>query len=172
MEQAKRAAYIAGHLWGRSDTPRPELPPLTEWGYLLTASNIFIPRWTLNEHTWIYKRLWNQVRLQGKGSLLDPKMQLQWNKIHTTFVQMQRKMFKGQPNYWRGRWGWWWIDLFYKKLRIVTRCWMYSIGSPAKTYRFATSTLLLEIKLFLFFTLAIPVVQFFLVLRPTLLQKI
>ena len=35
MEQAKRAAYIAGLLWGRADTPRPELPPLTEWGYLL-----------------------------------------------------------------------------------------------------------------------------------------
>ena len=35
MKQAKRAAYIAGLLWGRADTPHPELPPLTEWGYLL-----------------------------------------------------------------------------------------------------------------------------------------
>ena len=57
MEQAKRAAYIAGHLWGRADDPRPELPPITEWGYLLTQSNICIPRWTLDEHTGIYKRL-------------------------------------------------------------------------------------------------------------------
>ena len=57
MEQAKRAAYIAGHLWGRADDPRPELPPITEWGYLLTQSNICIPRWTLDEHTGICKRL-------------------------------------------------------------------------------------------------------------------
>ena len=57
MEQAKRAAYIAGHLWGRSDTPRPELPPLTQWGYRLTASNICILRWTFHQHTGIYKRL-------------------------------------------------------------------------------------------------------------------
>ena len=41
MEQAKRAAYIAGHLWGRADTPRPKLPPLTEWGYLLRVTFVY-----------------------------------------------------------------------------------------------------------------------------------
>ena len=47
MEQAKRAAYIAGHLWGRAHVPQPQLPPLTDWGYALTTNGIVIPRWTL-----------------------------------------------------------------------------------------------------------------------------
>ena len=43
LEQAKRASYVAGHLWGSAHISRPELPQLTDWGFKFTANNMCIP---------------------------------------------------------------------------------------------------------------------------------
>ena len=57
LEQAKRASYVAGHLWGSAHISRPELPQLTDWGFKFTANNMCIPAWTSNINSDIYKKI-------------------------------------------------------------------------------------------------------------------
>ena len=58
FEHTKRAAYIAGHLWGNANVARPDLPSLEDWGFK-TASGICIPHWSSDCNENAYKAVGN-----------------------------------------------------------------------------------------------------------------
>ena len=45
LEHTRRAAYRAGHTWGNSIIPSPELPDTSIWGWKMDNSKL-VPNWT------------------------------------------------------------------------------------------------------------------------------
>jgi len=45
-QHAKRAAFQAGHVWGRALQPMQELPSAADWGWNLSSDG-WIPTWSI-----------------------------------------------------------------------------------------------------------------------------
>ena len=65
-EQTRRAVYIAGHLWGKAYIARPNLPPLTEWGFEHASNGLCIPLWTTIVNKDAYKNIIYSCKCYGK----------------------------------------------------------------------------------------------------------
>ena len=65
-EHVKRAAFVAGHLWGRANHLCPELPDYSNWGWEFRIDGMIMPVWTIITSDDAYKNLKRPVDAEIK----------------------------------------------------------------------------------------------------------
>ena len=69
-EHVKRAAFVAGHLWGRANDLNPELPDYSNWGWEFRIDGVMMPVWTIITSDVAYNNLQKTCRCGDKNSCL------------------------------------------------------------------------------------------------------
>ena len=69
LQHIKRAAYIAGYIWGNADQAAPTLPNVRHWGWSFSSEDILTPVWTLKRSDNVFQILVKSCGCGGEGKV-------------------------------------------------------------------------------------------------------